>query len=111
MPANGNTRLMTWKKSKTMKADITFHVEFAESTKFKITCGSVDGDGIPVPLYMGLLSALVEFQDRINGDDKPYVYRPVLGRQGSKPVTDNDVPKYTFIDHGLSFPPPSRRKQ
>ena len=88
-----------------MKADITFHVEFAESTKFKITCGSVDGDGIPVPLYMGLLSALVEFQDRINGDDKPYVYRPVLGRQGSKPVTDNDVPKYTFIDHGLSTPP------
>ena len=75
-----------------MKADITFHVEFAESTKFKITCGSVDGDGIPVPLYMGLLSALVEFQDRINGDDKPYVYRPVLGRQGSKPVTDNDSP-------------------
>lgn len=98
---------MTWKKSKTMKADITFHVEFAESTKFKITCGSVDGDGIPVPLYMGLLSALVEFQDRINGDDKPYVYRPVLGRQGSKPVTDNDVPKYTFIDHGLSSPPQS----
>lgn len=90
-----------------MKADITFHVEFAESTKFKITCGSVDGDGIPVPLYMGLLSALVEFQDRINGDDKPYVYRPVLGRQGSKPVTDNDVPKYTFIDHGLSSPPQS----
>ena len=89
-----------------MKADITFHVEFAESTKFKITCGSVDGDGIPVPLYMGLLSALVEFQDRINGDDKPYVYRPVLGRQGSKPVTDNDVPKYTFIDHGLSVSPP-----
>lgn len=89
-----------------MKADVTFHVEFAESTKFKITCGSVDGDGIPVPLYMGLCAALVEFQDRINGDDKPYVYRPVLGRQGSKPVTDNDVQKYTFIDHGLSVPPP-----
>ena len=34
----------------------------------------------------------------------------ILGRQGSKPVTDNDVPKYTFIDHGLSVPP-SRRKQ
>ena len=52
-----------------MKADVTFHVEYDENENhLRISCGNVDGDGLPMPLYMMMLTSLIELQYKINSE-------------------------------------------
>lgn len=61
-----------------MKADVTFHVEYDESKNYlRISCGNVDGDGLPMPLYMMMLTSLVELQYKINGEKSTNIDQPL----------------------------------
>lgn len=54
-----------------MKADVTFHVEYDENENhLRISCGNVDGDGLPVPVYMAILKAMLRVEDLLNGEDQ-----------------------------------------
>ena len=61
-----------------MKADVTFHVEYDESKNhLRISCGNVDGDGLPMPLYKMMLTSLVELQYKINSEKTANIDQPL----------------------------------
>lgn len=70
-----------------MKADVTFHVEYDENENhLRISCGKVDGDSLPMPLYMMMLTSLIELQYKINGG-KSSVFLPTeISFSGPPPV-------------------------
>ena len=95
MPANGNTRLMTWKKSKTMESKVTFKVSWDNDPEKKsglcvrqISCG--DAEDIPVPVYMAILKALMEAEYILNGDESPKEEAEPVRIRG--PVEPSDLP-------------------
>lgn len=85
MPANGNTRLMTWKKSKTMESKITFKIAWDIDPEEKsgyclrrIKCG--DAEDIPVPLYMATLRSMVwGVEQTLKAATMDYMIGPPVG--------------------------------
>ena len=121
MPANGNTRLMTWKKSKTMESKITFKIAWDIDPEEKsgyclrrIKCG--DAEDIPVPLYMAILKAMLQVEDILNGEDQqPGVLVPHPGLPITSPgesleemgATSEDIIKKYIEDQPSVSPPHS----
>lgn len=62
-----------------MKAEVTFRILWSEEESghnVKIFCGNVEGDGLTVPVYMAILKALQQVEDKINGKAEPPVETP-----------------------------------
>lgn len=76
-----------------MKADVTFHVEYDENKNhLRISCGNVDGDGLPMPLYMMMLTSLVELQYKINGEKTANIDQPLSVEERSRKWYEENLP-------------------
>lgn len=71
-----------------MEATVTFKVNYYQDDEKKsgiclgeILCGDVEGDGLPIPVYMAILKAMLQVEDILNGEHQltePHVLHPNL---------------------------------
>ena len=62
-----------------MEGKVEFKILWSEEEKghnVKMLCGDVDGDGLPLSIYMAMLKALSQVETQLN--DKPQPYKPQL---------------------------------
>ena len=79
-----------------MKADVTFHVEYDENENhLRISCGNVDGDGLPMPLYMMMLTSLVELQYKINSEKSTNIDQPLSVEERIRKWEEENLPPPT----------------
>lgn len=79
-----------------MKADVTFHVEYDENENhLRISCGNVDGDGLPMPLYMMMLTSLVELQYKINSEKPTNIDQPLSVEERIRKWEEENLPPPT----------------
>ena len=102
-----------------MKAKVTFCIMWSEEENYhyvKILCGDVDGDGVPVPIYMAILRSMCRAEDEINGKAEPPMAAP-----DPQPTEDAaeawdrqrvaDLEEERNGKGGRTILPPPRRKQ
>lgn len=78
-----------------MKADVTFHVEYDENENhLRISCGNVDGDGLPMPLYMMMLTSLIELQYKINSEKPTNIDVPLSVEERIRKWEEENLPPY-----------------
>lgn len=68
-----------------MEARVTFKINYYQDDEKKsgiclgeILCGDVEGDGLPIPVYMAVLKAMLQVEDILNGEE-PEVHVPHPG--------------------------------
>ena len=109
-----------------MEARVTFKINYYQDDEKKsgiclgeILCGDVEGDGLPIPVYMAVLKAMLQVEDLLNEEDQltePHVLHsnlPITSPGESLKemgATSKDVIKQ-FIEGQPSVSPPTRRKQ
>ena len=100
-----------------MKAEVTFRILWSEEESghnVKIFCGNVEGDGLTVPVYMAILKALQQVEDKINGKDQQreeLVHNPGIQLTHSGESLEEmgalrkDIEKYIDDQPPVSTPP------
>ena len=60
-----------------MEARVTFKINYYQDDEKKsgiclgeILCGDVEGDGLPIPVYMAILKAMLRVENLLNGEDQ-----------------------------------------
>lgn len=106
-----------------MEARVTFKINYYQDDEKKsgfcleeILCGDVEGDGLPVPVYMAILKAMLQVEDILNGVE-PEMHVPHPGLPITSPgkslkemgATSKDVIKQ-FIEGQPSVSPPHSPK-
>lgn len=102
-----------------MEATVTFKVNYYQDDEKKsgiclgeILCGDVEGDGLPIPVYMAILKAMLQVEGILNWEE-PEVHVPHPGLPITSPgeylkemgATSKDVIKQ-FIEGQPSVSPP-----
>ena len=99
-----------------MIAEVTFRIFWSEegAHDVKILCGNVERDGLPVPIYMDILKALQQVEDKINGKNQQreeLVHNPGIQLTHSGESLEEmgalrkDIEKYIDDQPPVSTPP------
>lgn len=103
-----------------MEARVTFKINYYQDDEKKsgvclgeILCGDVEGDGLPIPVYMAVLKAMLQVEDILNGEE-PKVHVPHPSLPITSPgeslkemgATSKDVIKPFFEGQPSVSPPP-----
>lgn len=70
-----------------MESNVTFKILWSGEDRghnVKILCGNVEGDGLPVPVYMAILQSMSQVEKKING-----ITEPTSDVKDSQPTDDN----------------------